>query len=84
MQDALKRKDKVIGIKQTQKALEEGRLDCLYVAQDADMRVVSHIRQLCEQQGIAVQTYESMKQLGKAAGIDVGASVVGILKEGKG
>lgn len=81
MQDALKRKDKVVGIKQTRKALEEGRLECLYVAMDADMRVVGQLRQLCEQQGIVVQMVESMKQLGKTAGIDVGASVVGILAD---
>lgn len=81
MQDALKRKDKVVGLKQTRRALEEGKLECLYVALDADTKVVGQLKQLCEQQGIAVQMIESMKQLGKAAGIDVGASVVGILAD---
>ena len=81
MQDALKRKDKVVGFKQTWKAAQESRLECLYIAADADTRMTGQIRQFCQERGVAVEMIETMKQLGKAAGIDVGASVVGILTD---
>lgn len=84
MLDTLKRRDKVVGIKETRKAAEENRLEYLIVAADADLRVVGQLKQLCEQKGIPVHMADSMKQLGKAAGIDVGASVVGVLAEKKG
>lgn len=84
MLDALKRKDKVVGIKEAKKAAEDNRLESLIVASDADIRVVGQLRRFCEERGIAVHMAESMKQLGKAAGIDVGASVVGILAEKEG
>lgn len=84
MLDALKRKKRVVGIKETRKAAEENRLESLFVASDADLRVVGQIKQICEQRGIPVHMVDSMKQLGKAAGIDVGASVVGVLAENNG
>ncbi len=78
--DLLKRKNKVVGIKQTKKALEQGQLDAVFIACDAESRVVMQIKLLCDQKAVRVYDTESMKQLGKAAGIDVGASVVGIGK----
>jgi len=78
--ELLKRKEKVVGIKQTKKAAELGRLEAVFIAHDADLRVVTQLRQLCEEKQIPVYGIESMKQLGKAAGIDVNASVVGIEK----
>jgi len=83
MLDALKRMDKVIGIKEARIAAEANRLESLIIANDADLRVVGQLKQLCEQQGVPVHRADSMKQLGRAAGIDVGASVVGILAEQK-
>jgi large subunit ribosomal protein L7A len=81
MSDDLRRKNRVVGVKQTRRALEEGRVVCLHVARDADARIIDPLRQLCEQEGIPVELHDTMKQLGKAAGIDVGASVVGVLRE---
>jgi len=78
--ELLKRKEKVVGIKQTRKAAEQGKLEAVFIANDADQRVVGPIKQICEENQITVYSTETMKMLGKAAGIDVGASVVGILK----
>lgn len=80
MSDLLKRKNKVVGVKQTIKAVEQGKLEAVFIAHDADIRVIGQLRQLCEEKSVKVINAESMKQLGKAAGIDVGASVVGIQK----
>lgn len=80
MLDLLKKKDKVVGIKQTKKAAEQDKLEAVFIACDADQRVVGQLKQLCEEKKIPVCTTETMKQLGKAAGIDVGAAIVGITK----
>lgn len=50
------------------------------MASDADQKIIYPIKQLCDENGIPVYNVETMKQLGKLAGIDVGASIVGILK----
>jgi large subunit ribosomal protein L7A len=80
VQELLKRKGKVIGIKQTGKAAEQDRLESVFIAQDADPSVTGQLRKLCEEKNIKIYSIDTRKQLGKAAGIDVGASVVGILK----
>lgn len=80
MLELLKNRQKVVGIKQTRKAAEQERLEAVFFANDADQRMVGQLRKLCEEKGIQLHTVESMKQLGKAAGIDVSAAVVGILK----
>ena len=77
--ELLKTRDKVIGAKQTRKLAEQGRLKTVFIANDADQRVVGPIKQICESKGITVYYVDTMKQLGKAAGIDVGAAVAGIL-----
>ncbi|NMA67538.1 MAG: 50S ribosomal protein L7ae-like protein [Clostridiaceae bacterium] len=80
MLELLKKKERVVGIKQTKKAIEQDKLETVIFAEDADKRVIEPLKQLCEGKNIKIQTTESMKQLGKAAGIEVSAAVVGILK----
>lgn len=80
MIELLKKKEKVIGVKQTKKAAEQDKLEMVFIASDADQKVVAPIIQLCESKGISVNTTITMKQLGKAAGIDVGAAIAGILR----
>lgn len=80
MLELLKKKEKVVGLKQTKKAIEQDRLESVIIADDADKRLTEPIKQLCKEKNIMVHTTESMKQLGKAAGIEVSAAVVGILK----
>jgi large subunit ribosomal protein L7A len=78
--ELLKKKAKVVGVKQTKKAAEQDQLEMVFIASDADQRVVAPIKQFCESKGIIVHVTSTMKQLGKAAGIDVGAAVAGILR----
>jgi large subunit ribosomal protein L7A len=78
--ELLKKKAKVVGIKQTKKAIEQDKIDAVIIADDADQRVVGQLKQLCEEKKIKIHSAESMKQLGKAAGIEVNAAVVGLLK----
>jgi large subunit ribosomal protein L7A len=73
-------KSLTIGTKQTKKAIEQGKVTEVIVANDADPQVTYPIISLCKERGIAVTRVDSMKQLGKACGIEVGAATAAILK----
>ena len=69
----------IIGTKQTVKALKRGSVKEVVVAKDADPILTSSVVSLAEDQGISVSMFESMKKLGKACGIEVGAAAVAII-----
>lgn len=70
--------DVVIGTKQTIKALRAGEIKELFVAEDADFHVLDDVLALAEQYKVPVNKVDSMRKLGKACGIDVGASAAAI------
>jgi len=72
--------DKVIGVKQSRKAIREGRACQVYLAYDADPAITEPVAEGCATAGIPVETGHTMAQLGKACQISVGASVVAVLK----
>ena len=80
MLDSLKSSNKTVGLKQSLKAVENGTAKVVFIASDSDERVVAGIRELCQKGSIEIIQVETMKQLGKACGIEVGAAVVCILK----
>ena len=77
---------KVIGVKQTKKAIKDGKAAMVYVALDAEKRVTGPIyelctenHELCSEHGMEVTEVTTMTELGDAVGIDVGAAVVVVL-----
>lgn len=70
-----------VGTKRTLKSLEKGLIKEVIIARDADLRVVQKVKTLAEEKNIPITYVDSMKKLGKACGIDVGAAAVGIEKE---
>lgn len=71
---------KVIGIKQCKKAITNREGKILYIAEDADMKLLESLVEIAKQNNIEVRFIESMRILGKMCGIDVGASATMILK----
>ncbi|MBA4495882.1 50S ribosomal protein L7ae-like protein [Paenactinomyces guangxiensis] len=74
-------KSLTIGTKQTRKAIEQDRVQEVFVADDADPQITNLILSMCKDRGIAVVRVDSMKQLGKACGIEVAAATAAILKQ---
>lgn len=68
----------IIGMKQTLKAMKNGSVSEVYIAEDADLFVKEMVETLAEELNIPLQRVEFMKKLGAACGIDVGASTVAI------
>jgi large subunit ribosomal protein L7A len=77
----LKQRRKTVGLKQTMKAVEANRAQAVYVAKDADERLVAVLLQACRDKNVQVHRAESMKLLGKACGIDVGTAVAAVTLE---
>lgn len=70
----------IVGSKQTVKALKAGEVIELVIASDADMKVTANLLQTAREMNTAITYVDSMKKLGKACGIAVGASAVAITK----
>ena len=71
---------KVVGAKQVRRALEKGIAATLYIAQDADPALLQPLVQKAVDGGVRVEQIPSMKQLGEACGIAVGAAIAAALK----
>ncbi|WP_340082854.1 50S ribosomal protein L7ae-like protein [Terribacillus sp. FSL K6-0262] len=70
----------VIGTKQTLKAMKQGQVKTVVIADDAAEHITSQVRKLAEELGIPAIQVDSMKRLGEACGIDVGTATVAIRK----
>lgn len=80
MLEELKKSKKAIGIKQTLKAVENDTAKMVFIAKDADEKVIGTLKALCLEKAVELEYADTMKQLGKAVGIEVGASAVCLLK----
>ena len=76
----LESSNKVVGVKQSRRAIQDGSAARVYLAENADPAITEPIARLCSECGIPVETAESMKELGRRCGIAVGASVVTVLR----
>lgn len=70
-----------VGAKQTMKMLEYNRAIEVYVATDADPQMKEKIIHLCERTGVPYKWIDSMDDLGKTCGIDVGAAMAALVAE---
>jgi len=70
---------KTVGFKQTIKAIDRGQTHVIYIAKDAEDKIRIPIMEKSVEREIAVVEVESMMELGKACGVQVGASVVAVL-----
>ena len=74
--------NKVVGAKQAKRALRDGRAARLYIAVDADPRLLQPLVQEAVNRQVPVSQVPTMKELGLACGIAVGAAVAVLTKEG--
>jgi large subunit ribosomal protein L7A len=69
----------IIGTKQTVRALKEGNVRELVVAEDADPNVTDMLIKHANDANIPVAHVDSRRKLGKTCGIEVGAAAVAII-----
>lgn len=64
----------VVGAKQMRKAVTSGRARRVYLARNADPAITEPLVALCRQNRVSYAWVRTMKDLGNAAGIEVGAA----------
>ena len=72
--------NRVSGAKQSRRAVRDGMARAVCLARDAAPAVVEPLRALCLERKVPVFDEWAMRELGQAAGIQVGAAVVALLK----
>lgn len=72
--------NKVVGTKQVKRAILGDKVERVFIAKDAEEKVVSDIKEKCHKKAIDVDYVDTMKELGKACGIEVSAATAALLK----
>ncbi len=75
----LENSKKVVGAKQARRALRDGQVARIFLARDADPSLTEPIEVLGRESQVEVEWIPTMKDLGKACGIAVGAAVAAVL-----
>ena len=65
---------KYVGIKQVLKAVKEGEVLKVYIGEDAEEHILVELKKTCADNNIEIIKIKTMAELGKLAGIDIGAS----------
>ena len=79
MLEAIPRSSHIVGLKQTSRAIKENQVRLVYLANDCDQNIKNQVHELCLEGGVECIEEHTMAELGKSCGIDVGASVVGLI-----
>mgnify|MGYP000531583884 CR=1 FL=1 len=79
MPGELTAKGKVVGLKQTRRALAQGAAAHVYLACDADPRLTEPLQELCRAQDVPCDGSMTLQQLGRACGIAAPAAAVAAL-----
>ena len=66
---------KYVVIKQVLKAVKEGLTTKVYIGKDAESHITAELIEICKKSQIEIVKIETMAELGRMAGIDIGASV---------
>lgn len=72
---------KVVGFKQSLKAIKNCSVRAVYIAKDADKNIFDQIKSAAEENSLHIVYVDNMKELGKLCGIDVGAATAAILND---
>jgi large subunit ribosomal protein L7A len=71
----------VVGLRQSLKALKNDMVARAFMAEDAQPGVLKEFQNICREKGLEVIRFDTMKELGRYCGIDIGASAACQLKQ---
>ena len=75
METVLDRDNLIVGARQSLKALTNGKVYEVYIAEDSDESIKSDFIKECEARNINIVRYGTMAELGRVCGIEIGAAV---------
>ncbi len=70
----------VVGAKQLRKALSRGTVACVFLAENADPAMTEPLALQCKALNVRCVWVTTMRRLGEACGIEVGAAAAAALK----
>lgn len=70
----------VVGMKETERAIEKQEAAYVFIASDCDERIARPLLEACQSSGIPVEQGFTKKEIGRACGIKVKAASAAILK----
>ncbi len=71
---------RVVGTKQLLRALQNGKVARVFVAEDADEFIYRRVRTAAEANRVPVTVVKTMAQLGQACHVDVDTAAAGLLR----
>ncbi|NMB07499.1 MAG: 50S ribosomal protein L7ae-like protein [Tissierellia bacterium] len=72
--------NKIVGTKQVKRAINNSEAEIVYVAKDADKKIIDEIITICNEKEIEVIYVDTMEELGERCKIDVNAATAALLK----
>jgi large subunit ribosomal protein L7A len=78
--DLEKEKNRVVGRKQTLNAINQGKAEAVFLAEDTDEHIKQEIISASKENNVQIIEVESKLKLGRACGIDVSAACAALLK----
>lgn len=75
---------RVVGTKQTLKALHEGEVSTLFIAKDAKPQIVEEALKLAKSQNIHIDYVDSMEQLGRDCNVKVKTATAALINNNNG
>lgn len=79
-EQASENQHKVVGTKQTLKAIEQGKAVRVFVASDADEKVIKPVLFKCRENNVELEYVDTMIKLGKLFGIKVKAATAAFIE----
>ena len=70
----------LVGVKQTTRSIADGHALKVYVARNAEQHVIRRVIELAAIHSVEIEYIDTMKELGYACNIDVGAATAVIIK----
>jgi large subunit ribosomal protein L7A len=74
-------KNKIIGLKQTLRAIQQDKVQVVYIANDIEEHILHQITEICHQKTVPlIPLNVNQKELGRFCQIEVGAAVVSLIE----
>lgn len=78
--DELQHSSFVVGMKETERALEKGIALHVFIASDCDERISAPLKEACSAKSVPVTSDFTKKEIGKACGIKVKAATAAVVQ----
>ncbi|MDK8285671.1 ribosomal L7Ae/L30e/S12e/Gadd45 family protein [Dialister micraerophilus] len=77
--EELSASDFVVGLKETERAIDAGKVKHVFIAKDCDERIALPLLEICKERNISVNREFTRKEIGRACKIKVKAATAAVI-----